>query len=84
MTTARIIETVTLVITATMATMMMQMMEAATTMVKMMLVRVILHLKSFIVLRRMMVAMRLKKLTQVWVILEVIATPNHMVANEVV
>ena len=31
-----------------------------------------------------MVAMRLKKLTQVWVILEVIATPNHMVANEVV
>ena len=38
MTTARIIETVTLVITATMATMMMQMMEAATTMVKMMLV----------------------------------------------
>ena len=35
-------------------------------------------------LRRMMVAMRLKKLTQVQVVLEVVAAPNPMVANEVV
>ena len=83
-TTVRTTETVTLVITSTMATMMMQMIEMATTMVKMMLVQVILHLKSFIVLRRMMVATRLKKLTQVRVVLEVIAAPNPMVANEVV
>ena len=68
----------------TMATMMTRMMETATMMVKMMLVRVILHLKSFIVLRRMMVATRLKKLTQVQVILEVVTAPNPMVANEVV
>ena len=50
-TTARMTETVTLVITLTMATMMTWMMETATTMVKMMLVQVVLHLKSFIVLK---------------------------------
>ena len=77
-------QTVTLVITSTMATMMTQTMETATTMVKMMLVRVFLHLKLFIVLRRMMVATRLKKLTQVQVVLEVITAPNPMVTNEVV
>ena len=75
-------QTVTLVITSTMATMMTQTMETATTMVKMMLVQVFLHLKLFIVLRRMMVAMRLKKLTQVQVVLEVITAPNPMVTNE--
>ena len=41
-------------------------------------------MKLIIVLRRMMVAMRLKKLTQVQVVLEVIAAPKPMVANEVV
>ena len=72
-TTVRTTETVTLVITSTMATMMTRTMEMATTMVKMMLVWVVLHLKSFIVLR-----------SQVWVILEVVAAPNPMVTNEVV
>ena len=83
-TTARMTEMVTLVITSTMATMMTWTMETATTMVKMMLIQVVLHLKLFIVLRRMMVAMRLKKLTQVRVILDVVAASNPMVANEVV
>ena len=47
MTTARMTKMVTLVITSMMATMMTQTMETSTTMVKMMLVWVILHLKLF-------------------------------------